>query len=286
MSGPVEIRAAQFFDFIAAPEFALVFVSLHPVHPPNRALGRRLGELQGDGVSFGAVSMIDLVTTASPALPFLRQGLSSCGVSRARDVLPGYYLFRRGRMLAWDSGLPSRIDAMPIARGSLLGMIAFAYCRDMAFLGKAPPENNGTFQATREAIFCGSKRYSVVHNSRAAPKSLRIAVDEAVAARLTAHFRRFVEDDGARASQTEAPSVGRTQSPDDDLQRAYRTLGVSPGATDEEVEAAWRTLRIEFHPDRAAADPVEFKRRSRQAAQINWARDTILAHHAAARGWS
>jgi len=252
MSGPVEIRAAQFFDFIAAPEFALVFVSLHPVHPPNRALGRRLGELQGDGVSFGAVSMIDLVTTASPALPFLRQGLSSCGVSRARDVLPGYYLFRRGRMLAWDSGLPSRIDAMPIARGSLLGMIAFAYCRDMAFLGK----------------------------------SLRIAVDEAVAARLTAHFRRFVEDDGARASQTEAPSVGRTQSPDDDLQRAYRTLGVSPGATDEEVEAAWRTLRIEFHPDRAAADPVEFKRRSRQAAQINWARDTILAHHAAARGWS
>jgi DnaJ domain len=252
MSGPVEISAAQFFDFITAPELALVFVSLHPVHPPNRALGRRLCEVQGDEVSFGAVSMIDLVRTASPVLPFLRRGLSSCGVSMARDVLPGYYLFRRGRMLAWDLGLPNRNDAVPIARGSLLGLIAFAYCRDVAFLGT----------------------------------SLRIAVDEATAARLTAHFHRVVQEDCAQTSQTDASSVGRTSGPEDDLRLAYRTLGVSPHATDEEVEAAWRKLRIEFHPDRAAADPVEFKRRGRQAVHINWARDTILGHRAAARRWS
>jgi len=192
MSEPVEISAAQFFDFIAAPQLAVVFVSVHSAHPVNRVLGQRLGEAQGNDVPYGAIGLLDLIVTASPALAFLRRGLASCGVSMPIDVLPGYYLFHRGRMLAWDAGLPSRNDAGPIARGSLLGMIAFAFNRDLAFLGTA----------------------------------LRIAIDEATAVRLTAQFRRIADDDSVKARRSPRAR------PDDDLARAYRTLGVAPTATD------------------------------------------------------
>jgi hypothetical protein len=249
MSEPVEISASHFFDFIAAPSLAVVFVSMHPAYPLNRAIGRRLEEAQGSDVSFGTIGVMELIVTGGRALSFLRRGLSSCGVSVPLEVLPGYYLFRQGRMLAWDSGLPDRSDAGPILGGSLLGMIAFAFSRDLALLGKA----------------------------------MRFAVDEATAARLALHFGRIVEEDGGR-SRHEGAYAGHAspRDADDDVMRAYRTLGVTPEATDQEVDAAWRRLRVDLHPDRTAGDPAEFERRSRFAAQINWARDAIRAHRARA----
>ncbi|HEX8110135.1 MAG TPA: J domain-containing protein, partial [Kofleriaceae bacterium] len=72
------------------------------------------------------------------------------------------------------------------------------------------------------------------------------------------------------------PDPPRTTT--DELLRAYQTLGVSPTATDEEVQQAWRRLRVELHPDAAAGDPVEFERRSRLSAELNRARDIIFAH--------
>jgi hypothetical protein len=233
MGDPIELDAASFFDFISTPGPVVLYLSFHPALPFNRALPRRVRE-EGSDVPFGTVKLLDLVTSASPALPFLQRGLSSCGVQAPFDVLPGYYLFHDGHMLAWDLGLPIGDDVHAIARGSVLGIVAFMFTQDVAILGK----------------------------------TLRMATDEATAARLTSRFRDVFDDRGAAASP---PRPTR----DDDLARAYRTLGVPPTAADQEVEAAWRKLRVKFHPDRAAADPGEFQRRSRLAAELNWARDVI-----------
>jgi curved DNA-binding protein CbpA len=55
-------------------------------------------------------------------------------------------------------------------------------------------------------------------------------------------------------------------------------LGVLPTATDREVHDAWRRRRMEHHPDRASHDRAEFDRLSRLSADINRARDVIVAY--------
>ncbi len=62
----------------------------------------------------------------------------------------------------------------------------------------------------------------------------------------------------------------------DDLESAYRVLGVSPDATDDEVRRAYRRLALEHHPDRVAAlgDDVR-KAAEKKFQEINAAKERI-----------
>jgi hypothetical protein len=238
MNDPVHLDPARFFEFIDTPDLSVVFVSIHPFHPANTALGRRIREAHGDGARFGAIELPELLVRQSPVLPFLQQGLAACGARPLLEVMPGYYAFCDGRMLAWDSGLPTPGDARPILRGSFLGLVAFAVTRDYGYLGKA----------------------------------LYLATDEATAVRLAQRFH------AAYAARDTTARPPRPPSSADDVSRAYQTLGVRPEASDDEINSAWRKLGLELHPDHAATDEVEFKRRTRLIAEINRARDVIRDH--------
>ena len=49
---------------------------------------------------------------------------------------------------------------------------------------------------------------------------------------------------------------------------AYRVLGLAPGASDEDIKAAYRRLMGQMHPDHGGSDYL--------AAQINQAKDVLL----------
>ncbi len=236
---PVAVDASRFFEFVGSAEVVVVFVSVHPAHTFNGALGQHLREEEGAPVLFGAVALTDLMLSAARALPYLHQQLRACGAPSLFGVTPGYWLFCGGQMIAWQSGLPSSGDVMVIARSALLGAVWSGLSRNLDFLGQA----------------------------------FYLAAGEAAAQRVAGVFRSAIADHRAGRPLPFADAAARSA---DDVLRACQVLGVRPDASDEVVNDAWRKRRMEYHPDRAAGDPVEFERRNRMSAEINLARDVIL----------
>ncbi len=74
----------------------------------------------------------------------------------------------------------------------------------------------------------------------------------------------------ATAAAMRAPGVGgaRAASSDLSVEEAYAILGLSPGATPDQIKEAHRRLMVKLHPDHGGSDYL--------ATKINRARDVLL----------
>lgn len=230
------LSAAGLLPFVDLPGPAVVHLSLSLGLPFNRALLPRLAILE-EPVRVAQVDLLTLARTDVPVLDALRHAVRSLG---ARFVLPGYYLFDHGRLLAFESGLPTPGDARRIARGTLLGLLFSALQRKASLLGRG----------------------------------LDLSIDDAVAKRMATSFRRALS---ARRAQRVGTRRARPSAPDP-LRAAYELLGVSATASDQAVRKAWRKKLAAAHPDRVARDEREAARRTRRAAEINRAYEIITSH--------
>jgi hypothetical protein len=61
------------------------------------------------------------------------------------------------------------------------------------------------------------------------------------------------------------------------LEESYRTLELTPGASDEDVRRAWKELTKVWHPDRFGSDPDLRRRAEQKQKEINEAYETIRA---------
>ena len=241
---PHHLTEASFFDFVAQPAPSVVFLSLHRLHAFSEALPARLLEAGLEEASFGCLALTDLVRSQQ-VLRFLARECSRYPMPY-RGVLPGYYLFAESELVAYDAGLPLRSDANQLLRGAALGAVLYGTTgRASHLLGAVVGAANG-----------------------------------AASQRVAAGFARAF---GARGTRPREASAAGREPTESELAWAYDTLGVTPNATDAEVNRAWRKLRLEHHPDHAGSDPDEFARRTLRSRELNHARDVIFAHRASQR---
>ena len=76
-----------------------------------------------EGANFGSLAFLDLLAAQS-LLQFLAREKARVP-SRYPGVLPGYYLFLAGELLAYDAGLPMRTDVHQLLRGAALGAVLY-----------------------------------------------------------------------------------------------------------------------------------------------------------------
>lgn len=98
--------------------------------------------------------------------------------------------------------------------------------------------------------------------------------------RRTVHFtyRKFTQEDfdqyrqyGPYTQQPQQPYAGTR------LQEAYKTLGITEDATDDEVRQAYRRLALRYHPDKVASgSEQEREAAERIFRQIGEAKDIIF----------
>ncbi len=77
--------------------------------------------------------------------------------------------------------------------------------------------------------------------------------------------------DWIREMQAQAQRAQQQVNRARDSDYYYRLLGLSPGASIEEVKAAWRNKMREHHPDRFTDDPVAEAQAQERAQDINHA---------------
>ncbi|MBQ2216533.1 MAG: DnaJ domain-containing protein, partial [Prevotella sp.] len=77
-------------------------------------------------------------------------------------------------------------------------------------------------------------------------------------------------------SQQDIDSMLNLQGGVNDLDAAYKVLGISKNATDDEVKAAYRKMALKHHPDRVATLGEDVKKAAEKKFQeINDAKDKI-----------
>ena len=241
---PTRLDEASFFDFVAQPAPSVVFLSFHRIHAFSEALPQRVLDAGVEGATFGCLALKELLA-ARQLLQFLARESARLAVPYS-GVLPGYYLFLERELLAYDAGWPLRTDVNHLLRGAALGAVLYGAT------GRATHLLNAVVGAANGAA----------------------------SQRIAHRFAHAVEARRTRPRGAEAAPPERSEA---ELLWAYRTLGVTPNASDTEVNQAWRKLRLAHHPDHAGSDPEEFARRSQRSCELNRARDVIFAHRAGQR---
>ena len=235
-----EIVTSTLSNFIRSQEICVLRANLSSILGFNIVLQLHLKqEFQGK-INIGWIDLTKVNHKEAIIKEFLKEWMPKIGLPSTHSILPGYYLFKNGKLVAYHPGTIEQTKANLQEQGIATIISAFAGI----IVGLVAKD--------------ASKGMEAFIHGMEAPPSLKVFE----------FFKKILGATNSSYSQQKQKIVY-----DDELLNAYRILGVSPDVSDKDLKKAWIKLIVKFHPDKSQTDIEE---RTRISAEINNAYDLIV----------
>jgi hypothetical protein len=236
---PKEITALSLQTFLKSNVICVLKANAGIGNSFNQFLLQQLESDYPNQINVGWVDLKKLSYRSKIIQEFAKVWLPNIGLSNNDTILPGYYLFKKGKLIAFHPGtldlqnIDPAMAKFTLVSGSIAGLIVGLVERD------------------------GVKGL----------KTFLDILDMPTAFKVLDFFKQSLGSQNSTYSQYQQRVVY-----EDELTKAYKLLDVSPGATDDEVKKAYRKAILKYHPDK---DHNDKEGRTKMTAEINNAYDLI-----------
>jgi hypothetical protein len=195
-------------------------------------------------LAFGEIDISNVDNKNVDILYFLNS-FSGIGLHLPKEILPGYYLFKNGKLLGYHPG------TLDITKFDL-------------------EQKQTTLRAILNGLVVG-----LIENSKKGWETFFQTIYEAQAKKVFEFFNDRLNNKDETNSNKKQQFVFK-----DELSRAYSILGVKPDSTDDEIKTAWKSLQKEFHPDMSVNNK---EKHTKIISEINNAYDLIKKSRSSGR---
>jgi hypothetical protein len=247
---PKQVTASNLASFIGSAEITVIRVTTRPGIHFNAFLEGQLKAAFPGRTKTGCLHIRPNDYRNTVIKEFLRSWIPKIGLAGTNSILPGYYLFQKGSLLAYHPGTIDlnqtdlQVQKVTFIAGSILGIL-------IGLLEKSTLKGVQTFAATMEA-----------------PTGMKVFE----------FFKKALYSKTFNYSQQQKHA--QQDILDEEIKKAYKLLNVLPTATDAEVRRARNIAIKAVHPDKNGLNQEAC---NQLTAEINNAYELITKSRAKAR---
>ncbi len=244
---PVQLNSTEFSKFIVGHKFCVVKAGLDEKLNFNSTLHSQLKQFYKITLGTAVIDIHSIEYSNTFIISLIGDQMERIGIDRSAAMLPGYYLFKDSRLVAYHPGtfdiskLDINVQNTSIWFGIVMGVIS-------GIATKSFTSALLTFSATMEV-----------------PTGMNIFK----------FFKEILESKSELDTRRKQRFVFLNE-----IDKAYSLLKIEKSATDDEVKKAWKNMLKEFHPDKSTTDKEE---RTRLCVHINEAYEIIVNHRKVAK---
>lgn len=244
---PISITPPDLSDFVKSNKLCVIKLGHGENVNFNSTLSSQLNLFYKFTLKIGFTNCENLDYNDPFFQSLISEQMINIGLESTDAVMPGYYLFKESRLVAYHAGT---FDISKLDQNTQKDYLRFSLVLSiiLGLIQKSWTAGLLTFAATMEA-----------------PTGISI-------------FNFFKEILEAK-SEVEIRKKQK-QVFLDEISKAYAFLKVSKFATDEEVKKAWKNMLKEFHPDKSMEDK---ETRTKLCVSINEAYEIIMSNRKAVK---
>lgn len=242
---PTELQSTELVNFISSNKLCVVKIELEEGNAFNQTLYSQLKQFYNLKLKIGAINSSNLDYSDVFIQSLVTGQMENIGLESSETILPGYYLFKNSKLVAYHPGtfdiskLDPDVQKTSMWFGLALGVLS-------GLMQKSLVSGLLTFSATMEV-----------------PTGMNIFQ----------FFKEVLQSKNEVDIRRKQKFIFLTE-----IDKAYVFLRVLKTASDQAVKKAYRDMLKEFHPDKSLN---EKEARTKITVRINEAYALIMSHRKA-----